>query len=249
MLRPFLSHTMRNACAMAALSLLCAGLLAQQNSGQVYKSVDDKGRIIFTDKPPKDRPSESFKVPATNSAPATQKTDTSTASANQPESAEIEYTRFVIANPADNQALDYDITALDVSVIVEPVLQEDHKVHFFIDGQSYGKPSVVLERHLTDLTRGAHTVEARLRDKNGKMLMSTGLVRFYVRRSSDLENREYDGEYDYPYNQRGFRGPRGADSAGSAGEPGGAESNPGAESIDGAQSPQAPIVRARPRRR
>lgn len=234
-----------------AVVLFVPGLSPRQAEAQVYKSVDEKGRVTFTDTKPKDRPSEAIRVSAPNTAAAVAtKTDTSSQPEAGQERADVMYTVFSIASPANNEALDFNITAVNVSVAVEPALQEGHVVQFYLDGKSCGKPGTSLSRQLTELERGAHTVEARLRDKRGKMLMSTGLVNFFVRRSGDMQNSGSNGDWedDYPYNQRGFRGPRGAGSAGGAGEPGSASGNVGAESAGGAASPWDPAVPARPMR-
>lgn len=249
MLRTIRFPAMLGACVITALSVSCGALLAQQSGQQIYKSVDDKGRVIFTDTRPKDRPSEAVKVAVPNTAAAVEtKVDAAGKTAAGRGAATVAYTVFSITSPTNNEALDFNITAVNVSVTVEPALQDGHVVQFYLDGQSVGKPGSALSRQLTDLERGAHTVEARLRDKRGKMLMSTGLVHFFVRRSGDLQNPGNSGDWedDYPYNQRGFRGPRGAGSAGGASEPGGASGDIGAGSAEGAPSPWDPAVPVRP---
>lgn len=222
-----------------AVMLFVPGLSPQQIEAQVYKSVDEKGRVKFTDTKPKDRPYETVKVATPNTVTAVAgKAD----SFEEPEITAVEYGVFYIASPTNNEALDFNITEVNVSVAVEPPLQDGHVVQFYLDGKSCGKAGTALSRHLTGLERGAHTVEARLRDERGKMLMSTGLVNIFVRRSGDLQNSGGDWEYDYPYNQRGFRGPRGAGSAGGAGEPDGASGNIGADSAEGVSDPWEPGV-------
>lgn len=232
-----------------AVALLVPVFSPRQAEAQVYKSVDDKGRVTFTDTKPKDRPSETVKLPVPNTTAAVvPKTDASGNSAGVQESAVVEYDIFYIASPANNEALDFNITTLNVLVSVEPPLQAGDVVQFYLDGKSCGKAGKSLSRQLTELERGAHTVEARLRDKRGKMLMSTGLVNFFVRRSGDLQNSESgnDWEYDYPYNRRGFRGARGAGSAGGVGEPASVSDNVGADSAEGVSSPWEPGVPVRP---
>lgn len=225
-------------------AVLCVpGLSTRQAEAQVYKSVDEKGRVIFTDTRPEDRPSEVIKVAEPNTVTAVAgKAD----SFEEPENTAVEYGVFYIASPSNNEALDFNITEVNVSVAVEPPLQEGHVVQFYLDGKSCGKAGTALSRHLTGLERGAHTVEARLRDKKGKMLMSTGLVNIFVRRSGDLQNSGGDWEYDYPYNRRGFRGPRGAGSAGGVGEPDGVSGSIGADSVEGVPNSRDRAAPVRP---
>lgn len=229
-----------------AAVLLVPGLLPRQAEAQIYKSVDEKGRVTFTDTKPEDRPSETVKVATPNTVTAVAR---KTGAPLEPENTAVEYDIFYIASPTNNEALDFNITEVNVSVAVEPPLQEGHVVQFYLDGKSCGKAGTALSRHLTGLERGAHTVEARLRDKRGKMLMSTGLVNIFVRRSGDLQNSGGDWEYDYPYNHRGFRGPRGAESAGGVGEPDSVSGSIGADSAEGVPDPLDRAVPVRPAHR
>jgi hypothetical protein len=240
----------RNALALGVL-VLATQVFAPQVLAQVYKSVDEQGRVIYTDQKPKDKPAEAIDLPATNTAPAPAVTDTSEAAA-KPASTKVRYTRFAITSPANEQTLDYGTSAVDVTLVLEPALQEGHQIQFVLDGKPFDRPGSALSTRFGNLARGTHAVEARVvAAANGKAVKSTGVVRFTIQLHSDQYQADESDDYhdNYPYGARSARGARGARGAG---EPGsvsgniGASGDIGAGSPDGVISPEEPYVPARP---
>jgi hypothetical protein len=239
---PILCH----AVITIALLLPCTVLLAQQGAGKVYKSVDENGRVIFTDIQPSDKPAELIKVQPTNTTPKIAD-DAKSSSVDDEVVSTVGYTRFTITSPANNQTMEYDVSSVDVTLALEPALQEEHRVQFILDGKPYDEPGTTLSTRFGNLTRGSHSVQALVLNAKGKRIKSTRVVAFTIQLHTEQQTyNNGDDYYDYPY---GVRPPRGAGSADGAGAPGSANTSFGAESIEGAQSPEYPVVTPRPRPR
>ncbi|HSC75236.1 MAG TPA: DUF4124 domain-containing protein, partial [Pseudomonadales bacterium] len=227
---------------VTVLPLLCSAPLAQQDTGKVYKTVDENGRVIFTDKQPSDTSAQLIKVQPTNTTPVVAD-DSTNKKITEPATS---YTRFSITSPANNQTLEYDVSAVDVTLALEPTLQDGHQIQFILDGEPYDEPGTALSTRFGNLSRGTHSVEARVLDAKGKRIKSTRIVKFTVQLHSVQQTYSNDDYYDYPY---GVRNPRGADSANGANTPRDVSHSVGAESIEGADSPGYPVpARARARR-
>lgn len=238
---------LRDALIVTILSLLCSALSAQQGAGKVYKSVDENGRVIFTDIQPSDKPAELIRVQPTNTTPKVAD-DAKNSGADDKAASTAAYTRFVITSPANNQTMEYDVSSVDVTLALEPALQEGHQVQFILDGKPYDEPGTTLSTRFGNLPRGTHSVQALVLDAKGKRIKSTRVVKFTIQLHSEQQtNSNGDDYYDYPY---GVRQPRDAGSADGAGAPGSATGDIGADSMEGAGSPGYPAVPAktRPRR-
>jgi hypothetical protein len=230
--------------ALMVFLLSCNGLAAQEGAGKVYKSVDEKGRVIFTDHPPADKSSELVRVQATNTASiqVDQKAEMESKD-EEPVSRKVPYKRFAIVSPSNNQTLEYGVSSVDVVLALEPALQDGHRVQFILDGKPYDQPGTALVTRLGNLDRGTHTVDAAILDAKGKRVKATRAVKFTIQLHSYRADDERD-YYDYPY---GVGSPNGAGSIDGAEAPRDARDARGAESVEGAGSPGYPAVPVRPR--
>ena len=145
-------------------SVFCA------NAETVYKTVDEHGNIIFTDKP--STGSEEIKLkelqtiknpnPAKYRPPSTK---------SEPVDANI-YKRILITNPANDSGIRNNAGNVSISVSLEPSLRSGHSLVITLDGKevSNGSASSV---SLNNVDRGTHSIGASVIDNNGKNLIST----------------------------------------------------------------------------
>jgi hypothetical protein len=210
------------------LMALCTVLHAQ-DAGNVYKTVDENGRVIFTDRQSSGTPAELIKVQPTNTAPGVANANGSGSSDDKPANKAVSYTRFSITSPTNGQTLEYDVSAVDVTLALEPALHEGHQIQFILDGKPYDAPGTMLFTRFGNLSRGTHSVEARVLDAKGKRIKYTHIVKFTIQLHSEQQIYDDDGYLDYP---RGVSGPRGADSIGGAHSPRDAPNRVGAESLE-----------------
>ncbi|AMO58458.1 DUF4124 domain-containing protein [Endozoicomonas montiporae] len=143
-------------------------------SGQIYKTVDEHGNTVFTDKPPASRPSEPVILKPATSLPAPDRsTYNTTPSPPTPVEPEIAtYSAFYIGSPANNSTVrnNGDFT---IKISIRPSLARGHKVRFFIDGKLVSGPQRLLSHNVKNMDRGTHQLKAEVLDNSGKVIQKT----------------------------------------------------------------------------
>ena len=132
----------------------------------VYKSVDEDGNIIFTDKPSENAEEIKLQELQTIDNPNPIR------SSHQPKQAEekFSYKTFIVTNPADGSGIRSNDGNVTISVILEPSLRSGDKITISVDGNEVGSGSSV---SLQNVDRGTHSISASVVDGNGKQLIST----------------------------------------------------------------------------
>lgn len=134
----------------------------------VYKSVDENGNIIFTDKPSIDAEEIKLQKLQTIKNPNPAK---HTPRPKQPKQ-DASYKTFLVSNPADGAGLRSNDGDVSISLSLQPPLRPSHKIIILLDGKevSNGSNNSV---SLQKLDRGTHNISANVIDENGKQLIST----------------------------------------------------------------------------
>lgn len=137
----------------------------------VYKTVDENGNIIFTDRPTEN--SEEIKLQKlqtiNNPNPIKNKPPAKPAS---PIDVGNVYSRLIITNPAQGSGIRNNAGNITISVSLEPSLRPGHNIVFTVDGNEVSKGSANTAA-VNNLSRGAHTIGASVIDGTGKTLIST----------------------------------------------------------------------------
>jgi len=177
---------------LALVSLVCAATLfpgSPEAATTVYRSVDADGNVTFTDQPPtpgEEAEAVEIREPASFSAPAPVATDEETWSAEGEagedfDQAPFVYTGLAIVAPAADEGVRENAGNVTVIAAVEPELQPGHEIEVLLDGEAIAGAagtSVVL----TDIERGSHTLEARIVDESGAILISSAPSTFHMLR-------------------------------------------------------------------
>lgn len=132
----------------------------------VYKTVDDNGNVIFTDKPSEE--AETIKIQELentigNPNPAKYKPST-------PKVEAFTYKSFTVTSPASGAGVRSNNGNVTISLSLEPALNRGHKVLISLDGKQIGTG---LSVSLQNVDRGTHSISAKVIDNNGKSLIST----------------------------------------------------------------------------
>jgi len=161
---------------MRLIALMCALLwLAPVAAEQVYKTTDAAGNVVYSDKPSPDAETiqiqEAQTVPADNAPPFDYK-------APAPSTA---YTKLEIVSPENDTSFrtEDDSPGVQVSARVEPQFRGQDSYVLFLDAKEHasGKnPSFLLN----GLERGSHQVSMKIRDPEGKDMISSDLVTFHI---------------------------------------------------------------------
>ena len=148
---------------------------------EVYKIVDSKGRIIYTDTPPTNEGADQLVLPPINELPSSGVSDTEILSADTP--AFVGYSVFEIVAPLNDSLIYYDQQNIIVQLALMPELQVGHLVQYYLDGTAYGRPVAATSYAVDSLQRGSHTVSARVVTvEGGEVVAKTQSVKVYVQR-------------------------------------------------------------------
>ncbi|MEY2864532.1 MAG: hypothetical protein RLY58_2239 [Pseudomonadota bacterium] len=149
------------------LILLLPAMAAQ---AEIYRSVDAKGNVLFSDVPaPK---AERVRLPPLSIIPGMSPEDMARAngSNDSPRAASRPTSyRISFSAPAANLNLRKPSDTLEIAVNTDPALASSDQLNLMIDGvplSGSNSASVPTER----LDRGAHVVQARVTNQNGRVL-------------------------------------------------------------------------------
>jgi len=165
---------------MRILLLLVTLFYLTPVSAGVYRSVDEDGNIVYTDKPSPD--AEEIKIDKVQTIPAG---DSNFEYTPPEESAEAAYTKLEIVNPESDHVFTGNTGDVTVSVDIQPALntEEGDSLVLSMDGKEVAT-SASTSFSLTNLDRGTHTIEAHVVNKGNKSLISSSPVSFTVKRTS-----------------------------------------------------------------
>jgi hypothetical protein len=150
-------------------------------AGKVYKYTLSNGDVVYSDKPPPAdqaeevtlEPLQGFSLPP--APPLEDSTD------KEEEAGPVGYEEFKVTNPTNDATIRDNGGNVRVSLSLTPGLQSGHSIDVMMDGESIGSGrSTVLT--LTEVDRGTHTVQASIKDKDGKEVARSNSVIFHLKR-------------------------------------------------------------------
>jgi hypothetical protein len=125
------------------------------------------------------------------------------------------YKQFAIINPRNGETILDNQGNVEVSFAIEPELDKkgEHSIQLLLDGVTQGDPAPSLTQMLQGVTRGRHTIAAQVIDKQGKGLIRSRPVSFYMRRQSPMfhpprQDVPYSGVQQAPRAPMAPRAPR-----------------------------------------
>ena len=164
--------------------ILCLMLaVGSAHAGKIVKYTLSNGQVIYSDKPPPEatsgeevtvEPLQTFKVP-----PAPPLED-STAGKDEKQD-DGGYQEFKVTSPANDAVIRDNGGNVRVSLSLSPGLRGGHTIEVMMDGKSIGSgqgTSVTL----TEVDRGTHTVQATVKDADGKEIARSNSVIFHLKR-------------------------------------------------------------------
>jgi hypothetical protein len=175
-------------------TLLIFALLFASTSAQadkVYKWVDAQGNVLYTDQPRKGAQEIKIAKQPPSSAVA------SKASVNEDT---FRYSAVTLAEPTNEGTIRDNEGNVRVSVNVVPPLRYDRgdQIRLRLDGSALNVDPNSSEVVLTGLDQGAHTLQATVTDRAGRVLISSDPVEFYLKHWS-LDNPIGPGNYPATY--------------------------------------------------
>ncbi len=149
--------------------------------GEVYKSVDEDGNIIFTDRPTTN--SKEIKLKELKTTETVKPSVSSSSRKSRGENNEDHsYEKIVVSNPENGSSVRSNSGNITISVLVKPSLRSGHKILITMDGKELSKGTGT-SISLTNIDRGSHTVGASVIDSSSKPIIS-GSSTFTILRAS-----------------------------------------------------------------
>lgn len=170
-----------------ALTLLLAGLAASTavHAQQIYRWVDRDGVVHYADQPgaPDAKPVDYVARPAASSdGAATDEGATDEAQPARP--ARVAYTSLSITSPEPEQVFFGGDDPVDVSIDVDPELQNGDRIAVFLDGKRLTDSLRGTTYQLPAPARGSHFVRVAVLDSTGRLVQQSSSVTFHVRQHS-----------------------------------------------------------------
>ncbi len=150
-------------------------------AGKIYKYTLSNGDVVYSDKPPPAdqgeevtlEPLQGFSLPAPR--PLAQST------ADKDEAEPTGYREFKVTSPSNDATIRDNGGNVRVSLSLTPGLRGGHSIEVMMDGQSIGSGSGT-SITLTEVDRGTHTVQAAIKDSDGKEIARSNSVIFHLKR-------------------------------------------------------------------
>jgi hypothetical protein len=159
---------------------------------QIYKHVDEDGKITFTDQPPDDGTATPVEIKPTNTTPPPSPSayPQTTPEPDDDGADDSAYT-VTITSPEDQTIIPRGPGNLSVSASIKPALAPSQKLQLLLDGSPRGEAQRNSSWALTNVFRGEHQLEVAVLDANGEQVAkSDGITIFVFRPSSnDRSNR------------------------------------------------------------
>jgi hypothetical protein len=165
---------------MRVIAILTVALFAMAAAAEeVYKTTDEAGNVIYSDKPSPD--AETITIQEAQTVPA----DKASPFEYKPPPPGQAYTKLEIASPANDEAIrpEDENSVVQVTARVTPQFRGQDAYVFTLDGKEHktGKSASI---SLTGLDRGTHQVSVKIVDPEGKTMISSDPISFHILKTS-----------------------------------------------------------------
>ncbi len=157
------------------ISLLFTCFAVSSHAQEVYKTVDENGKVIFSDKP-KGEDSEKVDTKLKNVQPGT------VVQPYEKKKKDSTKTSIRIVSPSDGQQFGPTQKSISISAKVFPKLSSKHRVTIYFDGKVISGPSQSTSASvpLSIKVRGKHTISATVTDESGNTVAQSGSISVQV---------------------------------------------------------------------
>lgn len=157
-------------------NVLLAVLIATGVNAQVYKHVDEKGKVTYTDQPsPEATPVEIKELNTLKPLPPKAPKPAAPGPDVGPDY------KITITSPADNGIVANGLVGLTVNSGVSPALQSGYQLQLSIDGKPHSK-NVSGKFQVATMQRGQHSLQVSLLNEEGEVVTNSAAVRVTVYR-------------------------------------------------------------------
>ena len=151
----------------------------------VYKSVDEQGNVIFTDKPSEGAEAIEIKKAQSVKLPDIPPASDKTSSGEKQKKGQKRI--LAITSPKNDETIHHNEGSVTVTANVDPELKENEQLALYMDGKKVlsGKSS---QFFLNYVDRGTHKLAVAIVSAEGKEISRSDTIEFHLRRTSKLED-------------------------------------------------------------
>jgi hypothetical protein len=154
-------------------------------AANVWKWRDANGVVHYSDQPVPGAEQVSGLI--SNSYTSTPIGNTASSSTSTSSVVAPNYTNVEIWKPSQEMTVANTGGQVSVGVRVEPALAQNHRLALYMDGKLVpGFPAQGMEYELSEVERGSHTLVLAVIDSQGKQVITSAPVEFFVRQPSAL---------------------------------------------------------------
>lgn len=161
-------------------------LLAAGAHADVYKSVNEKGEVVYSDQPTPN--AQRMKLPELPTYTAPPIPSLSTGTEESKPVAASPYKSVKIVSPENDATIRDNQGVVRVQVALNPplMIQQGHKIQFYLNGEPHGIPVGTPSISFSNLDRGTYTLTTSVVNVEGAVLSSAEPVVFHLHRESAL---------------------------------------------------------------
>ena len=171
---------------MQRLFLIMLLVACATASADVFRRIGPDGEVYFSDTPSPGAqrvdvgPAQTVTLKPVTRRPAAAKPGSARAAGDDA----FSYAQFEIVKPSYDQGVRANGGYLTIYMSLQPALRPGHTIELLVDGEDGGRiySGEALNVNLGDMSRGRHTVAARVKNQRGETMIETGPVGFYVLR-------------------------------------------------------------------
>ena len=171
---------------MKWLSILLMVLASAGVHADVYKSVNEKGEVVYSDQPTPN--AQRVKLPELPTYTPPPIPSFSAGSTESKPVAASPYKSMQIVEPENDATIRDNQGIVRVQVALDPPLmtQRGHKIQFYLNGEPHGMPVGTTSISFSNLDRGTYTLTSSVVNAEGAVLGSAEPVVFHLHRESVL---------------------------------------------------------------
>ena len=176
---------MRLLLIITAMCLLGLGISPSQ-AGEIYKTVDEDGRVTYSDKPPRQHKGDKAELPPVNAMEKTDKprnAPRNSVPTSQTEQA-TDY-QLSLTSPEQDAQLPPGQRDLVIRVELNPPLAPEHQLVYYMDGEEIARGRNSQYR-IEEIFRGTHQIRVVIVNQRGQILKTSDTRQVHVHRPSLL---------------------------------------------------------------
>jgi hypothetical protein len=140
----------------------------------VYKYISEDGEIIYSERYHPDAERVKVNDSKKSAAPPDEQSDEALAAAGK-------YATFSIVQPSDDDTIRNEEGSVAVGISLSPGLAEGHVIHLYVDGTKLDADIKQTQLTLQKLTRGTHSLQAKIVNSEGESLKESNNITFHLR--------------------------------------------------------------------